>query len=137
MKTRHWSFALAALCILLSCLGAYLIIPQPIKWAVTSLVDVPLCTARVADKLGIQSNFTAVKHYVVQSLKLGMTPKEVEQTLDQIGPVHIRDTFLDEEQKTHTEILVELCNNPFGNVVLLLYYSEDGHLLNVVDAYAE
>lgn len=122
---------------LFSCLVVYLIIPLPIKWAITAPVEVPICSSRVANRLGIQSNFIDIKDYIIQSLEVGMTPEEVEQTLSQIGPIVKGQTFIDEEQRIHSQILVRLCDNPFGNVLLLLYYSEDGHLLNVVDAHED
>jgi hypothetical protein len=123
--------------IFLSCLGVYLIIPRPIKWAITSPLDVPLCTARVADKLGIQPDFTAVKRYIIQSLRPGMTPEEVEETLNKIGPIEVAQTFVDEEHETNTEMHIRLCDNHLGNVVLLLSYSEDGYLIEAMDAYED
>ena len=73
----------------------------------------------------------------MQSVRPGMTPEEVEKTLSQFGPIHIKNSFKDEEEQTYMEILVELCKNPFGNMVLFVSYSKDGHLINVVDAYEE
>ena len=134
MKNGKKTILLILITVLFSCLVVYLIVPLPIKWAITAPVDVPICSARVANKLGIQSDFIAVKDHILQSVHVGMTPEEVEQTLGQIGPIEIGQTFIDEELRTHTQMLIRLCNNPFGNVLLFLYYSEDGHLLNVVDA---
>lgn len=107
-------------------------------WVLSSVIEVPICMARVADKLGIEHDFPAVKDHIIQSLEPGMTPEEVEKTLSQIAPVEIGQTFVDEEQETNTEILISLCDdNPLGNIILLVYYSKDGHLINVVDAYED
>ena len=72
---------------------------------------------------------------MIQSLKLGMTQEEVEQTLSQFGPVIVGNSFVDEEKKTIMELVVKLCENPMGNVALLVSYSSDGHLMTVVDLY--
>ena len=134
MKTRKAIIPLVIIGIFLSCLGLYLMLPLHIRWVITSVVDEPICTARVADKLGIQHDFTAVKGYILQSLKPGMTSEEVEETLSKIGPIEVAQTFVD-KNGIHTEMHIQLCHNPLGNVVLLLFYSEDGHLINVVDPY--
>jgi hypothetical protein len=125
--------------LLLFALFVYCNFPQllAIKWAITSIIEVPICTARAADKLGIEHDLPAVKDYILQSLKPGMTPDEVERTLGEIAPVGITQSFLNEKQGTNTEILIRLCDNPLGNMVLLVYYSKDGHLINVIDAYDE
>ena len=134
IKSKKIIVPLILIGILLSCLIAYFILPLPVKWAIMAPVEVPICSARVANKLGIQSDFIVVKDYILQSVHIGMTPDEVEQTLNQIGSIEIGRTFIDEKQRAHTQMLIRLCNNPYGNVLLFLYYSEDGYLLNVVDA---
>jgi hypothetical protein len=120
-------------------LATYRIFPETAAawWAITSVVEVPVCTARIANKLGIESDFSVVKAHIVQSLQPGMTPEEVESTLSKISPVYVKQSFIDENQGMNSELLIKLCENPFGNVVLLVYYSQDGHMLNVVDAYEE
>jgi hypothetical protein len=132
---------------LFSCLAAYRAFPlvtyrifpeaATAWWAITSIVEVPVCTARIAGKLGIEADFSVVKDHIVQSLQPGMTSEEVESTLSKISPVYVKQSFIDEKQETNSELLIRLCDNPFGNVVLLVYYSKDGQLLNVVDAYEE
>lgn len=129
--------ALTIFAALFVCLFAYFLMPKEIKWVLRSVVDVPTCTSRIADKLNIQHDFSAVKDYIIGSLHVGMTPAEVEKTLTQYGQVHIKNSFTDDEQETNTEILLELCDNPLGNIVLLVYYSKDGKLINIVDPYAE
>ena len=118
---------------------AYLFFPQvqAIRWMITAIVEVPACTARIAEELEIQPDPTSVKSYILNSLRIGMTPNEVERALRDIAPIQVGKTFVDQEQKTHTQILVKLCNNPLGNVLLLVSYSKDGHLLNVVDAHED
>ncbi len=132
MRNRKIVILLISIAALFSYLVVYLVLPLPVKWAITSVVDVPVCTARVADRLGIQSDFTAVKSYILQSLKPGMTREEVNQTLRQFGPIDF-----DKEQATDPEVVIRLCNNPLGNVALFLYYSEDGHLFKALDAYPQ
>ena len=117
------------------CISTYFVLPRETRWFISSVVDVPICASRIADKLGIKRDFIAVKDHILQSLKPGMTPEEVKKTLSQIGPVEAGRIFVDEEQEIHTQLLIRLCDNPLGNVLLLLYYSEDGHLINVVDPY--
>ncbi len=133
MKIKNIVIPLIIIGASLSCLGVYLITPQSSKWAITSLVEVPACTARVADRLGIQHDFITVKDYALHSLKPGMTPEEVEKTLSKVGPIEEGKTYVDNEQDTNTQLVVKLCDNPFGNIFLTLYYSKDGHLINVVD----
>ena len=135
MNLKKLVIPLIIVSVVLSCVGLYLVIPQPVKWAITSLVEVPACAAAVADQLGIQHDFIAVKDYILQLLVPGMTPEEVERTLSHVGSVSVTDTFVDDEQKIHVEVFIELCDNPFGNVVLFLYYSEDGHLIRATDPY--
>jgi hypothetical protein len=137
MRTNKIIISLVIIGIFLSCLGIYFMLPRHIRWAITSVVDVPICTARVADKLGIEHDFTAVKRYILQSLKPGMTPEIVEETLSKIGPIEVAQTFVDEERETNIEMHIRLCNNPLGNVVLLMSYSEDGHLIEAIDAYED
>ncbi len=115
----------------------YVALPQAYRWAITSIVEVPICTSKVANKLGIESDFTAVKSYIIQSLKVGMTPTEVESALGKVGSVEIVHSFIDENQEVHAQVLIRLCENPLGNVLLFVKYSEDGHLLNAVDAYED
>jgi len=137
MKIKKTIIPLIIIGIFLSCLGMYFMLPQTVRWAITSLVDEPICTAHVADKLGIERDFTVVKGYILQSLKPGMTPEEVEAALSKVGPVAVKQTFVDEKHEINTEVLVQLCHNPLGNVVLLLFYTEDGHLMEAVDAYED
>lgn len=137
MKIKKTIIPLIIIGIFLSCLGIYFMLPRHIRWTITSVVDVPVCTARVADKLGIERDFTVVKRYILQSLKPGMTPEEVEETLSKIGPIEVAQSFVNEERETNTEMHIQLCDNPVGNVVLLLFYTEDGHLIEAVDAYAD
>jgi hypothetical protein len=122
---------------ILACLVLYLLLPQEIKWAAKAVIDVPICTSRVARKLKIQSDFLVVKDYIIQSLKPGMTLDEVEATLNKIAPTRTETSFIDDEGDTNTQVLVRLCDNPLGNVLLFVSYSRDGHLVNVVDPYDE
>ena len=147
VKKKRIIISAVLLTTLLSCLvtyrvfplATYRIFPQAAAawWAITSVVEVPVCTARIADKLGIEADFSVVKAHIIQSLQPRMTPEEVENTLSKISPVYVKQSFIDENQETNSELLIKLCDNPFGNVVLLVYYSKDGHLLNVMDAYEE
>jgi len=121
----------------LACLVMYLLLPPEVRWAAKAIVDVPICTSRVAHKLKIQPDFFVVKDYIIQSLKPGMTLEEVEATLNRIAPSQTATSFIDDQGEINTQVLVRLCDNPLGNVLLFVYYSEDGHLINVVDAYDE
>lgn len=118
-------------------LVAYSLLPREIKWVMSSVIDIPVCTSRIADKLKIQPEIGAVREYMIQSVRLGMTSDEVETTLNRIAPISIINTFVDNKQGLHQEIIVEICDNPGGNVLLFTYYSKDGHLINIGDAYAE
>lgn len=122
---------------LLFCTVAYSLLPREFRWAMEAIIEVPACTARVTEKLGITADFVQLKTHIIQSLQLGMTPEEVVETLNQFGEVHIKNSFVDEDQETNMEVLIELCDNPFGNMVLLVYYTNDGRLKNVVDPYEE
>jgi hypothetical protein len=147
VKKKRIIISTVLLTTLLSCLATYRVFPLATYqifpqaasawWAITSVVEVPVCTARVADKLGIEADFSVVKDHIIRSLQPGMTPEEVENTLSKISPVYVKQSFIDEKQETNSELLIRLCDNPFGNVVLFVYYSQDGHLLHAVDAYEE
>jgi len=107
------------------------------RWAVNSVIEVPVCTSRIAKKLEIKADFNVVKDYIIQSLKLGMTPNEVEMTLKKFAPIEVSGTFFNDKQEKNEVILIKLCNNPFGNIVLFVLYSNDNRLINVVDAYED
>lgn len=135
-KTRNLVLILTVSIILL-CFAIYFLLPKEFRWAINSVVEVPACSSRIADKLNIEPNFQTVKNHIIQSLKQGMTSDEVEMTLSQFAPIEVSGTYFNEKQEMSEVILVRLCDNPLGNVVLFVYYSEDGYLVNVVDAYAE
>ena len=46
---------------LLLCGVAYPMVPQEVKWAARSVVDVPVCASHIAEKLNVQSDFAVVK----------------------------------------------------------------------------
>ncbi len=135
MKNKRVIIPAVIFGVLFSCVAVYFFLPQAARWAVVSIVEVPACTARITDRLGIEADFPELKDYIVESLQPGMTPEDVESVLGKIGPVEVGRSFVDEEQGIHSQLLIRLCDNPLGNVVLLVYYSKDGHLLNVVDPY--
>jgi hypothetical protein len=139
MKPKKMVTLLIFMGSLASCIAAYLFFPQvqAIRWMITSIVEVPACTARIAEELEIQPDPTSVKSYILNSLRIGMTPNEVEQAIRDIAPIEVGKTYIDQEHKTHTQILIKLCNNPIGNILLFVSYSNDGHLLNVVDAHED
>jgi hypothetical protein len=120
----------AALCLILYIRA----IPEPIKWAVSSVYQVPKCTKQIADEVGIKPNFSEVKEYIISSVKIGMTLEESKETLAQFGEVSIVNTFTFDDQDTDVQVLVKLCENPFGNVLLDMYYSKDGYLINILDS---
>jgi p-aminobenzoyl-glutamate transporter AbgT len=117
MKKGKIVIPLILIIVLFSCLVVYLIVPLPIKWAITAPIEVPICSARVANKLGIQSDFIAIKDYILQSVHVGMTPEEVEQTLRTC--VKITSVFGVERvakrvkslNKTHIKLWIEKCRS--------------------------
>ena len=135
-KTRNMVLIITASAIIL-CLTLYFLLPKEYRWAVNSVVEVPVCSSRIADKLNIEPDFQAVKNHIIQTLKPGMTPGEVEMALNQFAPIEISGTHFNDEHEMSEVILIKLCDNPLGNIVLLVYYSRDGYLVNVVDAYDE
>src|SRR5262245_12657231 len=84
---------------LLFVIAAYSLLPREFRWAIQSVVEVPACTARVIEKVGISGDFVDLNTYVFQSLKLGMSLGDVEKTLSQFGKVHIKNSFIDDEQE--------------------------------------
>ena len=66
-----------------------------------------------------------------------MNSYEVGLALNQIAPFSVTDRFIDNNQNIHEAIRVDICSNPFGDVVLGAYYSKDGYLINVVDEWAD
>lgn len=135
-KTRNMVLIITASTILL-CFAIYFLLPKEFRWAVNSVVEVPACSSRIADKLNVEPDFQAVKKHIIQSLKPGMTPVEVEMTLSQFSPIEVSSTYFNDKQEMSEVILIRLCDNPLGNIVLLVYYSKDGYLVKVVDAYDE
>lgn len=134
---RFYLSVLIILGTILLCLATYFSLPMEYRWAVNSVIEVPVCTSRIAKKLETKAEFNVVKEYIIQSLQLGMTPNEVEMTLKQFGPIEISGTYFNDEQEMGEVILIRLCENPFGNIVLFVVYSKDNRLINVVDAYED
>ena len=122
---------------ILICSALYYSLPMDYKWAITSGVEVPICTSRIADKLELEADYLIVKDHIIQSLKLGMTPNEVEKTLKQFAPIEVSGTFYNDRQEMNETILIKLCDNPFGNIGLFVLYSKDGRLINIVDAFED
>jgi hypothetical protein len=126
---------LISVIIIFSCISIYFVVPQEIRWALTAFIDVPSCAKPIAAKLGIRPDFLLVKDKIIELLKPGMTPDEVRATLTQYGNVSYQNTSTDElDNKMDTELHINLCDNPFGNIVLLIYY-KDNRLVNIVDPY--
>ena len=121
----------------LSCVAIYFLLPQEVKWIFSSFIDIPNCTSRIADELEIQPDIGVVTEYLIQSVSPGMTQDEVEATLTKVAPISIAHTFTDDDQHINQQVSVRICDNPLGNILLFVSYSKDGHLINVVDAYAE
>src|SRR5687767_12301458 len=75
---------------MVACIAAcILFLPSPISMLVTSVYQVPQCTAQFACRFGIRSNNAEVKKYVMESIQVGMTLDEVMKTLGQFGEVSI------------------------------------------------
>jgi len=120
---------------LILCLVFYLILPEPIKSIVNAVIEVPLCNSRIANKLGTESD--RWRSHIIESLEPGMARNEVEETLHQIAPVAILDTSVDGSGGTYVSMRVEVCNNPFGVLILDVHYSKDEKLIDAIDAWAD
>ena len=135
--------ALLVLSSLLLATAVYMMLPKDNRLMVNAWMEfmaspiaVPLCYSQVGNELGIESGY--VRTYVIESLSFGMTPSEVEMTLSQIAPVDVLETYIvDSTQTTYASIRVHLCNNPFGDVVLDTYYSQDNGLVRVEDVWSD
>lgn len=105
-----------------------------IGWAISSVYEVPKCTAQAADKWGIKDDFFEIKEYIISTLKVGMTRQEVEWSLKQFGEIVVKDGLTLNNGEFLESVLIRLCKNPFGNVLLDIHYSKDGSLMKATDS---
>ena len=117
------------------CFATYILLPKEIRWIISAVVEVPNCHSLIADKLNTQTD--TLRSYVLETLQPGMTSYEVESVLNQIAPSSVIDTFIGHNRNIYKTMRVDLCSNPFGDVILGLYYSKDGYLINAVDEWAD
>lgn len=122
---------------LLLCAIVYFLLPQEGKWLISAPVDVPLCNSRTAQKFSINSDVGTIREHFVSLLHLGMTKEEVENSFRHIAPIKVINSFTDSEGAKHEQILVQICGNPLGNVLLSVRYSKEGFLINARSSYSE
>lgn len=113
------------------------LLPKEYKWAISSIIDVPICAFRIANKIGTEPSFTSVKSYALDSLRIGMTPDEVHTALEKIAPIEVEKKLTLDKKESYEVILVRACHNPLGNIVLYVYYSNEGYMISAANPYAE
>jgi hypothetical protein len=105
-----------------------------IGWAISSVYEVPKCTAQVATRWGIKDDFFEIKEYIINTLEIGMTRQEVQKSLEQFGEIVVKDRLTLDNGDFLESVLIRLCENPFGNVLLDIHYSKDGSLIKAIDS---
>ena len=136
MKRARIVVALLIVLALFFSWATYILLPDVIRLTISSIIDVPICNSHIANKLGVQAN--EVRDHILKSLKPGMTANEVEETLSKVAPISILETYIvDANQSTYVSIKIKLCYNPLGDMVLDTYFSKDGKLIRVEDAWAD
>ena len=127
------------LLVVVLCIAACILsLPAPIRIVITSVYQVPQCTAQFARKFGIRSDYAEVKEYVMESMRVGMTSDEVMKTLGQFGAVSVGNYIptLDGNGVIR-QTVVEICKNPWGNISLDLAFTRDGVLLSIQDTHPQ
>ena len=133
------NYVLASLLAVSICIIFYwFTIPQEgrwvIGWAVSSVYEVPKCTALIADRWGLKDDFFEIKQYIIGRLEVGMQKQVVEKSLEQFGEIVVKDGFTLDNGEFLEPVLIRLCKNPFGNILLDIHYSKDGSLMKVTDS---
>ena len=119
------------------CICVCVVLPSPIQMVVTSIYQVPQCTAQFARKVGIRSDYAEVKKYVMESIQVGMTLDEVMKTLGQFGEVSIGNyAHPSDGNGVIMQAVVEICRNPWGNIGLDLGFT-DGVFRSVHDTHPQ
>ena len=137
MKRTKLIAPLTILATLFFCATVYFFLPREVKWALSSIIDVPVCASRVANKIKIEPSFSSVKAYILESLETGMTSDEVHATLEKIAPIEVEKKPTLDKKEFYEVIPVKSRHNPFGNIVLYVYYSQEGNMINVVNPHTE
>ena len=120
------------------CISAYVVLPPPIRIVVTSIYEVPQCTAQFARRFGTKSDHYEVKKYVMESIQVGMTSDEVMKTLGQCEAVSVVNYIPAlAGNGVIRQTVVEICKNPWGNIFLDLAFTRDGVLLSIHDTHLQ
>ena len=129
MARNKISFALLFVVLVLT--GIYASLNSVNRAYINSIVEIPVCSAQIGQKLNIPWKYSAIRDYAISSLRSGMTRDEVEKALEVIAPIQVSPSTVGDQ------ILIRICPNPLGNIVLQAYYSPSGVLEKVVDTVSD
>jgi hypothetical protein len=89
-----------------------------VPWA-----DAAICMPRAAKNVGVPATYAAIRLYIIDHMKPGMTRGEVQTALIPLGSLEITSS----DSGTDT-MWINMCLVPFNNFTLFLHYKPDGHL---------
>jgi hypothetical protein len=112
----------------------YFLLPPIIRDHINSLVEIQFCTQSLSQKLGTPNSYSAIRKYIVGSLKPGMSHDEVVKTLTGIAPITLSDKSSFDNGFSE-QITIKICSNEMNNLVLIVLYSSDGKFIEASDPY--
>lgn len=87
--------------------------------------EAPFCAARVAKKLNVAPNHSAIIEYYETNLKPGTPRSEVLEAFSLIVPIGV------DPSEHCDQILFQMCSEPLNNLVFWACYTDDDKLISI------
>jgi hypothetical protein len=90
-----------------------------------ALLDTPICTFNISQKIGVAADYSAIVNYAKKSVRAGMSREDVHTALEKIAPVAT------DGGSNIEEIVIHMCSSPLNNLVFWAFYTLDGKLVKI------
>jgi hypothetical protein len=91
--------------------------------------DYRSCTNRIAKKLNITSDYSAILMYIEAIVVPGMDREDAHLMFQEIAPIQILK--IDSRQGLLEKITIKICHHPLNNINLYAYYTFGEKLISI------
>jgi len=94
-----------------------------VTFSILPAIDRSICIPLAARKVGVAPSVDAIKSYIKDNLKLGMSRGDVNQVLDKLGPYAVHTGEYDQIiGDAVDQIQIKICFHPFNWFSIFVHY---------------